>query len=498
MKKSPLSCFFLLLLIIPSFVICHLSFVICPAYAQLKDLAISADKVTVEKHKQQIEATGSVEVTYKKLRLTGEHLIYNSSSEVLNLDRGFSCFYEGTTIEGKVIDFYLENNSGTAKEVSFLYEGVELYGKKLTFNKEEFSLTNAHFSTCNLREPHYHVSAANLNLYPKSGWLVAYWGLFWLGNLPIVPMPTYIYDFRAAERNTKNLPPFPEIGSNDEDGSYIIESLAWHLRRELSGSYSLGYAANKNLLLGLNGNYIINDSNAGNLRLNWNQVNRFYGGITHVYSFGREITPFFRQYQLEATLSSKERINYQRVSFLPNLRLREHGGEIAEFLYDYELIAGRVAEEGNTELNRGGVQGKVYQSYYDQTFGVLTPSLNMDALFYSNNTKWIKPSFGFDVAKQLSSDLLLGIGYQHYFFFRGQSPFNYEMYRFKPADRLTGALNFKLGETAAKIYSSYYLDNWTAEDIDYTLFFRLHCYNLEATYRSMRNEFQVGVSLAGN
>lgn len=485
MKKFPLSFSLLLFLTVPSL-------------AQLKDLAISADKVMVEKAKQQIEATGSVEVTYKKLLLTGEHLLYNTSTEVLNLDKSFTCFYEGVTIEGKTINFQLKKNKGFATNVRFLYQGVELFGQNLSFNEEEFSLGNAHFSTCNLKEPHYHVTAANINLFPKSGWLVAYWGFFWLGNVPLVPMPTYIYDFRANERNIKNLPPFPEIGSNSEDGSYIIESLAWNRRRELSGSYSLGYAAKKGLILGGNGNYIVNDNNSGDLRLFWNPVNRFYGGLSHVYSFGPELSPFFRQYQLEGTLSANERINYQRVSFLPNLRLREHGGTIAGLKYDYELIAGNVTEKDNANLNRGGLLGKIYNSYYHHNFGILTPALNLDALYYSNGNRWVKPYFGFDLARQLSGGLLFSAGYQHYFFFDGISPFNYELYHFKPADRLKADLSFKLGDTAAKIASIYYLDNWSPQDLDFTLFFRLHCYNLEATYRSLRGEFQVGVSLAGN
>ena len=73
---------------------------------------------------------------------------------------------------------------------------------------------NASFTTCDLPQPHYRVTASDILLYPQYGWMVAYWGYLLAGAVPIVPMPTYIYDFEAAEKAQKNLPPFPEVGDN--------------------------------------------------------------------------------------------------------------------------------------------------------------------------------------------------------------------------------------------------------------------------------------------
>ena len=385
---------------------------------------------------------------------------------------------------------------------------MQLGGGWVGFDREKYQLKNASFTTCDLASPHYRVTAADLQLYPEYGWMVAYWGYFWLWNIPVVPMPTYIYDFRAGERAQKNLPPFPQVGSNDDDGNYISETLAWHLRREFSGTYTLSYFANKGFGLGANANYILNDRNEGELRLNWNPKDQVFGGVTHVLSFGGEVTekpsfefpisPRYRQYELETILSSRERINYQKVSYTPNLRLRSREGEIVrkEAKYDLELTAGLVAEEGNTRLARGGGNLKFYGDFPETGFGYITPSLRLDALYYSNGGKWVKPSAGIDLSKSFTRDVSLGMGYQHYLFVEGQSPFNFEMYRFRAADRLRSDLSFKIGETAAKIAASYFLDNWSPEDIDYTLFFLLHCYNLEFTYRSMRREFVLGVSLA--
>jgi hypothetical protein len=478
-----------------------------PSHAALKDLTINADKVSYDRANQRVEATGSVEAVYRDVILTGQHLVYNTSAETFHADHGFNFLYNGMTLEGETLDYAIVTREGVAEKVKFTYSGVLLGGERLRFNGERDDLTNASFTTCDLPEPHYHVTAADITLYPLDRWLVAHWGYFWLGRVPVVPMPTYIYDF-SGEKSGQT--PFPDLGSNDEDGSYITETLAWNLRRNLNGTYSLGYLANKGVGLGGTANYLINDGNSGNVRLNWNAKDNTYGGITHVFSFGNKLCevprtaldfgllPCYRQYELELTLSSRERINYQRVSFFPEIEFFSRGNTLLrpELQYEYELDAGHVAEEGNTRMARGGGKFKLFGTLPESAWGTVTPSFLWDSLYYSNGARWVKPSVGFDLDKTLRPGLAAGAGYTHYLYFDGISPFNYEIYRYRAADLLAPRLLFKLGETRCRIAAAYYLDNWSPEDIDYTLFFILHCYNLEVTYRSLRNEFTLGFSLA--
>jgi hypothetical protein len=71
------------------------------------------------------------------------------------------------------------------------------------------------------------------------------------------------------------------------------------------------------------------------------------------------------------------------------------------------------------------------------------------------------------------------------------------MYRFSFSDRITTGIALVFGETGMGIATSHFLPGGAAEDIDYTLFFKMHCYNLGVTYRSMRREFSLGFALAG-
>jgi hypothetical protein len=485
-------------------------FLLSPAFATLKELTINADTVNVEKAQHRIEAAGSVEAVYKDVVLNADHVIYNTSAETFYADRGFRLFYNGVTFEGRTLEYQLVSREGIATDTFFHYQRVALGGSRLNLADDQIEIKGANFTTCDLTAPHYRVTASDILLYPQYGWLVAYWGYFWLGRFPVVPMPTYIYDFNAEARAQKNLPPFPAIGSDPLDGNYISETLAWHIRREFSGTYTLSYAANKKLGGGAQANYIVNDRNSGSLRLYGNAVDGLFGGVTHYFVFGDTISepnkaqvdlfplPKYHQFELETDLSLRERINYQRVSLTPGFSLRTRRVVLLrpEAKCDLELKSALVAEEGNIRLTTGGYNLRFYGDFPEFPIGFVTPSLLLDATYYGNGTRWVKPQLALDVAKRFSRDLSLSGTYSHYLSVDGTSPFNYELYRFRAVDRLQSTVAFKNGETGCKVHASYFLDNWSPEDIDYSLLFRLHCYDLEATYRSMRGEFLLSFSLA--
>lgn len=479
--------------------------------AQSKDLVINGDNVTYDRENGLVEAAGSVEVIFNDVRITGNYLVYNTKLNKAWADRGFTLNYSDISLEGKTLEYEIKTKKGRATDISFVYHGIELDGRSIDLSEEEFKLKNAAFTTCDIDDTHYRVTASDINFYPKHGWLVAYWGYFWLGPFPVVPMPTYIYDMLAHERDRKNIPPFPEVGSNDEDGTYINERLAWHIRRELSGSYSITYATKKGLGGGLEIDYILDEDSRGNARLYANGIDGPHGGITHSLFFGSEIIdesedflsffalPKQRQYQLDTMLSFRERINYQRISYYPNFVLKTREGKLLrdEANLDAEFELGLVAERYNARLARATGLLDFSWDFPETDFGDLTPHLSLDGRYYSNGAEWEKTIGQLDLRKTFSDNIVLGLGYLHYFSIFGASPFNYEMYRFNPADRLTSDLFFVVGETGVGVSTSYYLDTWQPEDIDYSLLFKMHCYNLQVKYRSIRREFELGFSLGG-
>jgi hypothetical protein len=477
------------------------------ALAETKEVVVNGENVIYDKANYLVEATGSVEVIYSDVKITGQSITYNTKLNHAWADRGFVLSYKDITVEGKTLDYDLKAKSGTATDVQLIYKGVLLAGKKINLIGTEFQLSNAIFSTCDLPSPHYRVTASDINFYRTSGWLVAYWGYFWLGPVPVVPMPTYIYDLSGKDHG---IVPFPEIGGDTDYGTYINERLAWYLNPQLSGSYSLSYATKKGLGGGGEANYVINQDSRGNARLYYNGNDGPFGGITHSLYFGEEVStpmsqslgflqmPKQRRFELDTMLSYRERINYQHISYYPNLVFKGRGLKIFsdDVKLDVDLAAGLVAERYNTKQAEGSSKFNFAWSLPEMAVGSFTPTLGIDERFYSNGSRWGNEIAGLSLLRKFPGQVEGRLGYSHYLLNQGVSPFNFEMYRFRAADRLTGELNFFIGETGCDIYAAYFLDTWKPDDIDYALKVRMHCYNFEVKYRSMRGEFNFGFSLA--
>ncbi|MFH1541917.1 MAG: LptA/OstA family protein [bacterium] len=486
-----------------------LGYCILPANAQSQDVTINGNNVTYSQDEEQVEATGSVEVVYQETRLVGEHVIYNTSAESVLADRGFTLHLEGYDVSGQTLDYDIKQQSGRASEVDFLFDRTIISGEKIELNKKYVKLNNAGFTTCDLEHPHYRVTANEIILYPKDGWLVASWGLVWIGGWPVFPLPTYIYDASGANSERRNILPFPKIGTNDEDGTYVSQELAWHLSRELSGSYTLSYFQKKGFGGGIKANYLLDDDNQGDFRLFANPTDQYYGGLTHTWSFGGEIEkksllgfnlfPKVKQFDLETTLSYHEWQNYERVSLYPKILIRANQGPLLGSSIKYDLTVGgaMISEVGTGKLGQGQGDLKLYGDLIKHPLASIVPFVEFDNRYYSDGTQWIRNSGGIGVERALTDQLVAGIGYVHYFTTAGTSPFNFELYRYNPADRLTSSLLYRFDHSGLSIDTSYFLDDWSPEDIDYSAFLSLHCYDLMLKYRSLRREFNVGLSFGG-
>jgi len=475
--------------------------------AQEKDLVINAAHINYEQDQNIIEAMGSVEAVYKDFQVTGEHLIYYTDKKTIFLDGGFKFKYEDVTLSGKILDYKIKEREGRAESVRVKYQNVGLTGGALNFDAEKIDLLNASFTTCDLIHPHYHITGSEIILYPRNGWLVTYWGVFWVDSVPTVPVPVYIYDVEAQRKGRVNVLPYPAIGTNDEDGMYASENFAWNIKRELNGTINVNYAAKKGWGGGAEANYIYNDYNEGNVRFYGNPQDNFWGGLTHTYSFGEEIKarssepwslvmPFYRQFELNTLLSYRERINYERVSQLPSLTFNVREGYIKNIKVSGSVSAALISEESSgTSLFAGSGMVDLSTPVYKNSIGTFTPGINLNETYYGNKTSWTRLSGRIRWDKDWRDNFLTFAGYSHYFSLIGTSPYRYELYRFQLWDTVNLGFLFSYNLSQFGAEAVYNLPALNPQDIDLLFKIGIHCYNIAVTYRALRNEFNLGVNL---
>ena len=480
--------------------LCLLFASIC--FAEGKDLTINASSLAYDREKGIVEATGSVEAVYPKIRITGDHMIYNTKSREAYLDSGFVFTYDELNFSGKTLRYNLSAEAGSATGVAMKYERANIYGGDVKFDKEEIRLRNADFEACGLKPPHYHLSAAEIDLFQKQGWLVAYWGIFWLGAFPSIPIPVYVYDFKAEQKGRKNVMPYPEIGTNNEDGLWIKETMSWHSRPDLYGNYSINYAGRRGVGVGFNVNYLMSEDqeSEGDIFLSMAEGPR--GGLEYRHDFGREIKSdpsisalpamSYKQFGFNAKLSVRERVNYERVSMSPDVSLILRKARVSNGEIEGSASVSNIAEESSgVSISRANVASTFSYPVTED----ITPRVALDTSLYGNGAHWLKLQGFIDYSKKISDSLASQLEYSHYFENHGQSPFNYERYRFNSSDKLGFNLLSNLPEGRFIFSCLYDLPKLEPQDIDYTLGVTIHCFNLDLTYRAMRQEFMLGFSL---
>lgn len=464
------------------------------SFAQGNDLVINADHISYQQ--DQIVAEGSAEAVYKDVKILGDRLIYNTKERAVLLDRGFIFFYGDVVLRGQELEYLLDADRGAGKKVFINYESVNLEGNKLEFNRQEIKLANASFDTCGIKPaPHYHISARQIFLYPKSNWLVAYWGIFWYGRIPTLPIPVYVYDMEAERKGKHNILPYPEIGSNDEDGFFVNEKVLWYASRELNGSFSINYAGKKGMGGGVESNYILNKDSQGNARIYGNYYEPFWGGITHHFYFGPSFTEkflptdifaaaTFRQFDLETTLSLRERINYERVTKFPEVVLKFKNPNLK--------IGGAVISENSSEaIAKANASLLLEHEMFKKGGFRIIPSLLLDYSRYSGGQYWWR-NMGKVVFERKWGDLFSATaGYSHFFDNQGGSPFAHENYKLAASDQFLSNFQLNIDKSTFMVDMVHDLPGWTPYDIDYTIEGGVHCHAVGLRYRAIRKEFNL-------
>ena len=488
-------------------IIFYLTFFSLAAYGEEKDLVINAENISYEKEVNIIDATGSVSAEYTDLHVTAPHLVYDSKKREIYADRGFKLLRDGQKIEGNILFYGIDTKSGSAEGVNMYFQGVHLKGSYIKLEPKEVRLSDASFTSCDEPSPHYHLSANDISLYSETGLIIAYWGIFWFQGIPLVPVPAYRYSIGPRENDA----PVPEIGSNDEDGGYLHERIAWFSNKNLYGKVTLSYASKKGIGGGVDSNFILNDQNDIYARIYTLGKDGMYGGLTYTYSFGPETSEGegslpgliaikkLKKYEFEINLSARERINYERVSLLPEVTIRSNEDELfsPNLTYNYELGVAAASEE-STGIKTTKDKLKLDLAYKMNIpfLGKFSAGLGLYDRWYGVPPfKWLQMLEKFDLKKEWNPVIETGIGYSHFITNDGNSPFAFEMYRFSPQDEVRANVFFTLGRTGIGVNTYYNYPSWEPKDIDYTLSLGFHCYDIITTYRALRKEFLFSMRL---
>ena len=215
------------------------------ALLKYQDIEVKADYLKINLTTNLLFATGKVSFTQENLKTNGEELSYNWKTKKIIL------LQSKGEITGK----------GIKGKIYYQGEKMENFAKYTEFTEESFT-------TCDLEEPHYHIIAKEMIIYPKDK-IIARNISWYEGKTKIITLPYFLI---FLDRKTQ-LPILPKIGQNSTEGWFIKTNWNYYINEKSYGTLYLDWMENKGLGIGLKQIWEIGDeNNAGETSLYLYQI----------------------------------------------------------------------------------------------------------------------------------------------------------------------------------------------------------------------------------
>ena len=203
------------------------------ALLQYQDIEIKANYLKINLTTNLLFASDKVLFKQDKTETYCEELSYNCKTKKIILQK-FNAEITGEGIKGKV---YYEG------------ERMENFPKTVEF-------TEGSFTTCDLEEPHYHIVAQEMIIYPKDK-IIARNISWYEGKTKIITLPYFLI---FLDRKTQ-LPILPKIGQNSQDGWFIKTYFNYYIDEKSYGTLYLDWFEKKGIGTGVEHTFEIGDEN---------------------------------------------------------------------------------------------------------------------------------------------------------------------------------------------------------------------------------------------
>jgi len=197
-----------------------------PFETRAEDVTYSAERIQYHAASKDLILEDNARLTYKGSELTGQTIRYHSSLQILDATGSPTLSDDGQKILGERMDYDMESETGLVTQGSTQYEQGYYSGERLAkVGANEMKVWNSWYTTCDLKNPHYHFAAKNMKVYPDDK---VFTGPIWLhiGETPIMALPFLANSISRGRRSGILRPDF-EFGIN-QDSQRFISGLGYY------------------------------------------------------------------------------------------------------------------------------------------------------------------------------------------------------------------------------------------------------------------------------
>ena len=264
------------------------------------DLSLIADFITYERvdGEDLIIAKDGIQLKYQNIEIRADYLKINLSTNLLFASGKVSFLQDEINIDCEEISY----NWKTLKIIILRLKGeltgegikgkVYYQGERMENFPETTEISGGSFTTCELEEPHYHIVAKEMIIYPEDK-IIARNISWYEGKIKIITLPYFLI---FLDRKTQQ-PIIPKIGQNSKDGWFIKANFNYYADEKSYGTLYVNWLEKKGVGTGIAHNFEIGDeNNPGNASIYLYQIkdkntDRFTltGNIRYKQSFENDI-----------------------------------------------------------------------------------------------------------------------------------------------------------------------------------------------------------------
>jgi len=228
------------------------------------DISLIGEYITYEKIEDEdlIIAKDGVEFKYQDIEIKTDYLKINLTTNLLFASGEVYFLQDETETNCEELTYNWE----TKKVILLRLKGeltgegikgkVYYQGEKMENFPETVEITEGSFTTCELEEPHYHIAAKEMIIYPKDK-IIARNISWYEGKTKIITLPYFLI---FLDRKTQQ-PILPKIGQNSADGWFVKTNFNYYINEKSYGTFYIDWLEKKGIGTGVEHTLEIGDTN---------------------------------------------------------------------------------------------------------------------------------------------------------------------------------------------------------------------------------------------
>ena len=414
-------------------------------------IEIVADEMYFSDKTGELFARGNVVITQEKSKIYADIVRGNDKQTELWIDGKARLIEPKTDLVGMKIHYNYGHTFGTMQEINGKCGSDFVTGKRARFEKGKYTVYDATMTGCPTKgTPDYRTTARKIEIWPNDK-LIAYDAKLWVKNVVAYSTPRYM---RSLKKEDEKKNEFPRFGYADKDGFYIAQTFNYPVSDTFSAYLDATYYSASGFKPAIGFKQQIADSSLQGIYGEFRDGNGNWikKEPEFVWALSRKIAQLPISYSVSATYGK----------WTDTAKSSWHQDYSLYFSHDPIYLD----KEKTWSLSLGtGVQ-HVRESYDNS---------------YQNIFRY---SAG--ITKKLSPAVTTWVGYN--FTNNNNSAFAYN--KIDVAQEGVFGLSWKVNNRTTLSYStSYDLANSRAYENYYTINHSFHCWEMNLTYRAVKQEY---------